>query len=497
MRSADLLRYAATQMGRNKGRSALTAIGVTVGVFSFTTIVAIGRGLEATVIDQLTDDESQTRIVLRPGFGSMPEEVPQTIEGVTDPAKADRIKKSISKRRRGGPGQMRRTLLTPEALAKLRAQPHVTGVRPYAIDRFAMRLDEQHSQEATLSFGLTDDPRWQARVVLGQPLANAARGVWLHEYTLYRWGFRSDAEQAAVLGRDLVLTRPREAGGVAALMDAARRSGLDVPNLDPSAAEPLLKAYAARLGLPGGAGPKGPDLAVTLPILGVVRERVDTDGFSVWEDSFSMQADLFLPQELAEALFLEIPSNVANGFNAAAVDVDAIGNVAPVEQRLKDEGYGTASVGTILERVGQSLALITVFVGGLTAIALFVAVLGIVNTMIMNVSERTREIGVLKALGATDGQVRGLFVVESALIGALGGALGISLALLGSVPGDAIASYAAQRMTEYALPGSIFRFPPWLVASGLGLAVLLSVLAALGPARAASRIDPVVALRDE
>ena len=82
--------------------------------------VVIGRGLEATVIDQLTDDESQTRIVLRPGFGSMPEEVPQTIEGVTDPAKADRIKKSISKRRRGGASPSS-SLSTPSAVRRWKA----------------------------------------------------------------------------------------------------------------------------------------------------------------------------------------------------------------------------------------------------------------------------------------------------------------------------------------------------------------------------------------
>lgn len=501
MRFPDLLAYAGTQLGRNKGRSALTATGVTVGVFAFTTIVAIGRGLEQQVVQQLTDDESQTRIVIRPGFG--PQQGSQfeqpVVEGVTDPAKVDRLRKSIAKRRRGGPGGMRRTLITPEVLAELRGREHVVAVRPYVVDRFKARLDDARQLDGALSFGVPPgDARWARRVIAGAKFSDpaAGEGVWLHEYLLYQWGLRSDAEQAAIVGQTLVLQRPREASGVAALLDAARRSGMEVPS-DPGLAEPLLRAYAARLGLGGGAAPAGPELAVSLPIRGVVRERVDQDGFEVWEDSFSMQADLFLPQPLAERLFLEVPSNVTTGFNAAAVEVDAPARVDDLERQLKERGFGTVSVGTILERVAQALALITVFVSGLTAVALFVAVLGIVNTMIMNVSERTREIGTLKALGATDSQVRGLFVVESGLIGLVGGLAGVVLAVAASVPGDAVARVAMQRMTEYALPGTIFSFPAWLLAAALGLAVALSVAAALGPARSASRIDPVEALRDE
>jgi ABC-type antimicrobial peptide transport system permease subunit len=242
---------------------------------------------------------------------------------------------------------------------------------------------------------------------------------------------------------------------------------------------------------------EGDEGAVELPVLGIVRERIEADGFEVWEDSFSMQADVFLPQRLAEDLFLQDPANLTRGYTAVALEVDSPDHMPEVEGGLREDGYRTVSVSTILERLTRALALITVIVGGLTGVAVLVAVLGIVNTMIMNVSERTREIGTLKALGATDGQVRGLFVAESGLIGLLGGAVGVLCALGGSFPGDWAAQAAIQQITEYAYPGSIFSFPPWLVLAALAFAVLLSVLAALGPARVASHVDPVVALRDE
>lgn len=495
MRNGDVLRFAATQLRRNKGRSFLTATGVAVGVFAFTTIVAIGQGLDVAVREQLTDDESPTRIIVRPGFGALPpESLRDAVVDVDDPVKADRLRKSISKRRRGGPGQLRRTLLTPAAIATLSTREHVTRVRPLVVDRFEVRLGE-HQVPAALSYGIAPgDPRWDARVIAGAPFTEDTRGVWLHEYLLYTWGYRTDAAQGALVGRELTLRRPSPGVGMAAMLDAARRSGLELP-MDPR----MIEMLARSSGL-AGKEPKPGEAAgdlVSLPILGVVRERVEADRFEVWEDSFSMQADLFVPQVVAEALFLQDASNQERGYTAVAIEVDAPEHVEPLEKALQADGYGTVSIASILDRVGRALALITVFVGGLSAIAVLVAVLGIVNTMIMNVSERTREIGVLKALGATDGQVRLLFIAESGLIGLAGGAVGLAGALAAQVPGDFAARTAILRMTEYVYPGSIFAYPAWLLAAALGFALLLSVLAALGPAGTASRVDPVVALRDE
>jgi putative ABC transport system permease protein len=250
-------------------------------------------------------------------------------------------------------------------------------------------------------------------------------------------------------------------------------------------------------GTNGDDGVAEAELSVELPVLGVIRERVNADGFDVWEDSISMQTDVFLPQALAEELFLQVPSNVARGYNAVAVEVDTPGNVKEVEEALRELGFRTVSVGTVLERIGTALAVITAVVSGLSAIALLVSVLGIVNTMIMNVSERTREIGVLKALGATNANVRMLFIVESGLIGTGGGVAGVVASLLASIPGDYMHHQALIEMTQYDHEGSIFSFPPWLIATALGFALVLSVLAALGPATRASRVDPVQALRDE
>ncbi|MCA8922109.1 MAG: ABC transporter permease [Planctomycetes bacterium] len=495
MRARDVAGFAATQLRRNKGRTALTTTGVIVGVFALTTIVALGNGLQIAIVSQLTDDESQTQVVVSAGFGQLPEgDLDEAVKDVADPAKADRLKKSIAKRRRGGPGGKKRKLLTQDAVEDFATRAHVKSVTPFVVDRFGLQLGE-HEAEIALSFSVAPQPRWDARVLPGGEPFRDQRGVWLHEYLLFTWGYTSDEAQAALVGKEVVLTRPRVGQSMRAYLDLARASGVPLPEgVDEAQAAKLTETLAKRFGV---ATDDAPELELRLPILGVVRERLDGDGFEAFQDSFSMQSDLFLPQQLAEELFMQVPANRANGYNAVAVEVDRAEHVQELEKALRKEGYRTISVGTILERVGQALAILTSFVSALTAIALLVAVLGIVNTMVMNISERTREIGVLKALGATNRQVRSLFVCEAGLIGLSGGVVGVALSLLASIPGDAINRYVVRQTTQYDFPGSVFSFSPWLLLIAVSFAVALSVVAAWAPSRRASNVDPVEALRDE
>jgi putative ABC transport system permease protein len=130
-------------------------------------------------------------------------------------------------------------------------------------------------------------------------------------------------------------------------------------------------------------------------------------------------------------------------------------------------------------------------------IALLVAAIGITNTMLMSVLERFREIGVMKALGARDSQVQALFLMEGALIGAVGGLIGLAAAWGSSFPADAWLRVQVNQRLNVKLDGSLFAFPWWLLVGGPVFAVLVTTLAAYYPARRAIRIDPVQALRHE
>ncbi len=149
----------------------------------------------------------------------------------------------------------------------------------------------------------------------------------------------------------------------------------------------------------------------------------------------------------------------------------------------------------LLAQVHTVFSILTTGLVALGGIALLVAGIGIVNTMIMTILEQTREIGVMKALGAESGVIRRMFLVETALVGLLGGLGGAALAALSGLAGNAVfhAWLKGQGVTD--APGSLFIMPRALIAGALALAVLVSLLSGALPSRRAVRLQPLDALR--
>lgn len=229
----------------------------------------------------------------------------------------------------------------------------------------------------------------------------------------------------------------------------------------------------------------------------MLRELEAQDSFNVVEDGNAYQVDVFLPQETATRLFLSSAVNRELGFSRAVVVVDEARHAQTVEEVLRDRGYTAFSVATVLSRIESFLAGITIAVSILTGIALFVAALGIANTMVTSVLERTREIGLWKAIGATSGQVRLVFLLEAALIGFAGGLVGLGAALLLRIPAEEIAKLLIAERSAFPVRGGLFYVPVWLPLAGPALATAIAMVAALYPAHRAARVDPVRALHHE
>jgi putative ABC transport system permease protein len=130
------------------------------------------------------------------------------------------------------------------------------------------------------------------------------------------------------------------------------------------------------------------------------------------------------------------------------------------------------------------------------SVALTVAGLGIINTMLMAVLERYREIGTFKALGATDGDIRTLFLVEAILVGLVGALAGLALGRLVSWAIEIAVNSIARAKGVEDMPIA-FSFPFWLLGGAVLFAIFTSIIAGLLPASRAARVDPVRALRAE
>jgi putative ABC transport system permease protein len=158
-------------------------------------------------------------------------------------------------------------------------------------------------------------------------------------------------------------------------------------------------------------------------------------------------------------------------------------------------GFSAFSLLDISKSLLTFFRVLDLLLGIFSSLALAVATLGIVNTLVMAVLERRREIGILKALGAADGDVKQLFFVEAGVMGFLGGILGT---VLGWLIGRTLTLGTNIYLHRQNLPSvEISSVPLWLALFGIGFAVAVSLIAGLYPASRAARLDPVQALRYE
>jgi putative ABC transport system permease protein len=169
-----------------------------------------------------------------------------------------------------------------------------------------------------------------------------------------------------------------------------------------------------------------------------------------------------------------------------------------VVEEIKKLGLLEHSLLRLVDEVVKGLAIHKFLTSFLAMMGGIAGALGIINIMFMSVLERTREIGVMKAVGARDRHIQMIFLVEGCLLGVLGGALGVVGAWLASYPGD---EHARQMLAEITyirhLRHSMFVFPLWLVLGVPLFSGTFTTLAAVLPARRAAKINPIQALRHE
>lgn len=180
-------------------------------------------------------------------------------------------------------------------------------------------------------------------------------------------------------------------------------------------------------------------------------------------------------------------------YNSAEVFVDDMENVTQVQEQLAAMGYQVNSQMDFLESSRQQSNMVQAVLGGIGAVSLFVAAIGIANTMMMSIYERTKEIGVMKVLGCDMGNIRNMFLIESGFIGFMGGTIGVAL----SYGVSAIVNRFVNMSQSMGLSGDLSRIPLWLSMAAIGFAVFVGMAAGFMPAVRAMKLSPLAAIRNE
>lgn len=176
------------------------------------------------------------------------------------------------------------------------------------------------------------------------------------------------------------------------------------------------------------------------------------------------------------------------------VIVDDVNNLERIENDIKKLGYNTQSEAGSAEDIKKQTMQVTLILGGIGSVAFIVSAIGIINTMLMSIYERQKEIGVMKVIGASINDIRGMFLIESGFIGFFGGVIGLIISLLvgkvlnGFLDGGMIFGGGGQG-------GNMIAISPLLAIVGVGFSSLVGVMAGYIPARRATKLSAIEALR--
>jgi len=465
MKFRDLSELAARNLREAILRNSLTTLGVAVGVASLVAMLSLGVGLQTLASDRLTKSGlfdavfvSSRRDFRGPG--------------------GDGPRKSSA----SGPKESPKLLVPPKVLDEDARQnfaklPNVVDVYPQIRFFTDVRFDNN-----TYSTN-----------VLGVPESSHSMTAFSGITGRY---FSSSTAEEAILQQDFakdLSTQPASLVGKEITLRYAERRTL---SSDEIAKEKDIDAQLDAM-------MSGRITIVTrekkLRIVGVIESDPSAaiGGFG--------GGRVFLPIRVAEQLhaaqandvqdFVRGGGNGKQTYAALTVRVKNPKNVLQVEDAIKKLGYSAFSLLDAARSLRLVFTVFDLFLGLFGSLALTVASLGIINTLVMAILERRREIGVLKSLGATDADVKNLFFAEAGAMGLVGGLLGVTF---GWLIGQALTWGTTIYLRRQDLPAvKISSVPWWLAASAIVFAVIVSLGAGLYPATRAAKLNPVEALRYE
>jgi ABC-type antimicrobial peptide transport system permease subunit len=241
----------------------------------------------------------------------------------------------------------------------------------------------------------------------------------------------------------------------------------------------------------------------TRPKVDYKQYKIKGVGVLVDSDDFQVSYNVYMPLETVKKINEETARAERKRYNRnapyqqAMIYVGDLAYVQTINAAVREMGFQTSSLNDALEMVKGQSRMIQMVLGGIGAISLLVAAIGITNTMVMSIYERTKEIGVMKVIGADLPDIRKLFLIEAALIGFGGGCVGVALSYGLSWLMNTLLSNAVGAMIGAGGGAAISRIPLWLPLAALAFSTAVGVIAGYSPARRAMNLSALESLRNE
>jgi putative ABC transport system permease protein len=439
----DLVTLILDNLSRRKGRVALTAIGVVIGTAAVVILVSLGIGLQQNALSQLYGIGDLTQIYVYPNYGESPGGPGMVAVEVIGPG--------------GVPSNQK--LITNDSLVELRSLPGVSAVIPrdWMYGGANITYNRLEAGIGITGIGTND------LSILG---AKALEGTT----TLERG--------TAIIGSQI----PNN------FYNPRWRPGQPEPT-PPDLVDQIVQVTLIKWNWEDGTEIRK---NVRVKIVGILTEGMEFD-YSVYMtlDDVTGYNEWFSGAKI---------NRNKDGYNEVIVKVDDVDNALEIRDQIRALGYQAESPQDYVQGINSFYLVLQVIFGGVGAVALIVAAIGIANTMAMAILERTREIGLMKAVGATNKDVLSVFLGESAGIGFLGGIGGV---ILGWSAGQVINVLATAYMAGQAAqrggppPGTAVTTPLWLPISALIFATIIGLISGLYPALRAATLIPVNALKYE
>jgi ABC-type antimicrobial peptide transport system permease subunit len=476
----DLLKLAFRNLREAKLRATLTSMGVIVGVAVIVTMVSFGLGLQRNLL---------SRFKALDLFNEM------SVYGKSISGALDRSRRADRPPGPRVPNNDAPThFLDDAAVAEIARMPGVVYVEPAVFFFVQLRTNGKAFGDDVAGCNVPNHSSRFTEFEAGQMISSPTADEAVVSFDFVRnAGFATPAD---VIGKTIEFLIPAKGG------ESEDNNG-DQPSF-----------FGLPLGGEETPQPRtGVEVGRTFRIVGVLKE-VKPNGGPGPSRGLMPTAEINIPMAAAHQWSIEhtaeqtkvimalarengvINDDQKPGYLSAVVRVTDPVVLTDVRKKIKDMGLGSFSIVDQLDQIRTVFLIINSVLGLLGGISLLVASFGIANTMIMSILERTREIGIMKAIGAEDREIKLIFFFEAAVIGVAGGVIGSIAAWLIDVVANRLA-YRFILKPQGASFVDFFHLPPWLWLGAILFALGVSILAALYPAARAARIDPVRALRHD